>query len=142
MLIPKWFNTWLTPEEEAATIKDPNRRIFCKGIIGVTAMAAMPDLVKAFAPEVNPFIVEKTWRVVDQSKDMISGVYTISLDVSKAPKEWIDQMIVTRKACEMPGMAADGTIRIYDGPEHGKPYGWEEGWNGIDPEVAERVVKP
>ncbi len=45
VLIPKWRNVWLSPEEEAATIQNPNRRIFCQALVGVTVAAMTPDFL-------------------------------------------------------------------------------------------------
>ena len=42
MIIPKWFNKWLTPEEEQQ-LRDPSRRVFTFGLLASVVSLALPS---------------------------------------------------------------------------------------------------
>jgi hypothetical protein len=41
LILPKWLNKWLTPEEEAQ-LKDPSKRVFTFGLLASAATLALP----------------------------------------------------------------------------------------------------
>jgi len=43
MIIPKWFNKWLTPDEEQKLF-DPGRRVFTFGLLASASLLTLPSL--------------------------------------------------------------------------------------------------
>lgn len=41
LILPKWLNKWLTPEEESQ-LRDPSRRVFTFGLLASVASLALP----------------------------------------------------------------------------------------------------
>jgi len=59
MIIPKFFNTWLSVEEEEK-LKIPSRRVFCIGALSTLCLTAAPDGFKRLG---NLFVPDdRIWR--------------------------------------------------------------------------------